>query len=446
MLEVIERVRRSVPVALSGSVGRTLGLVVAARGFPAPLGALCEIQADSGEAIEAEVIGFDHQETLLIPLGRLSGIRPGSRVQLSQSVPTVAVGAGLLGRVVDARGRVRDGLPAPSLPHRITLESDAISPLERPPIESPLGTGVRAIDGMLSCGRGQRLGIFAGSGVGKSTLLGQMARCSDADVTIVTLVGERGREVREFIDRDLGPEGLQRSIVVSATSDEPAIMRVRAAMLGASLAEYFRDQGKDVLLLMDSVTRVALAQREIGLAAGEPPATRGFPPSVFALLPSLLERSGCTSRGSITGFFTVLVEGDDTTEPIADSVRGILDGHIMLSRPLAERGHWPAIDIASSVSRVMPSIVESDHLRAANCVREHVAVYRQSESLVSVGAYVPGTRAELDQAIEAMPRVEQFLRQPSSETCSWSQNLRALSELCRSIGHPAPTTHSSGDV
>ena len=329
MSELADQVRRILPVGLTGSVSKLVGLTVSVAGFPARWGRSVRSRAERCPGA-GEVVGFRDDETVLLPYGELAGVRRGNQVTLVQSAPGIRVGDRLLGRVLDGRGRFVDNMPPPPLPHRVGLDAVPTSPLRRPRINTPLGTGIRVIDAMLTCGKGQRLGIFAGSGVGKSVLMGQMARSSTADVNVVVLVGERGREVREFLEKDLGPEGLARSVVVAATSDEPALIRMRAAYVGTAIAEYFRDSGRDVLLMMDSVTRFALAQREIGLAAGEPPATRGYPPSVFALLPRLLERSGKTDQGSITGFYTVLVEADDANEPISDTVRGILDGHIML--------------------------------------------------------------------------------------------------------------------
>lgn len=424
-----ERIRRITPLAISGSVSRIIGNTVSVAGFPVSLGAVCSIHRESGPAIDAEVVGFQSSETLLVPYGQLTGVRTGNRVDLCESVPVARVGNGLLGRVLDGRGQFVDGGPETVLPHRVSLMGDSVSPLSRPRIDSPFSTGIRAIDGLLTCGRGQRLGIFAGSGVGKSTLLGQMARGSSADVNVVVLVGERGREVREFIERDLGPDGLSRSIVVVATSDEPALMRLRAAYLGTSIAEYFRDLGKDVLLMMDSVTRFALAQRELGLAAGEPPATRGYPPSVFSLLPRLLERSGRTSRGSITGFYTVLVEGDDANEPVSDTVRGILDGHIMLTRALGERAHWPAIDVMTSTSRSFHDVTQPPQRQAAQLLKSLIAEYRQAEDLISIGAYRPGTNRRVDRVIQFQDQIQEFLCQDSTDHQAYDQTCRELVRL-----------------
>ena len=429
MLALEEQVRRILPYGLAGRVTRVVGLTVAVGGFPAPLGAVCRLHREHGAAIDAEVVGFQGEETLLLSYADLAGVRRGNRVTLMHSVPGARVGDRLLGRVIDGRGRFLYGRAPAVLPHRVCLHPEPTSPLDRPRIDAPLGTGMRAIDALLTCGKGQRLGLFSGSGVGKSTLLGQMARASSADVNVVVLVGERGREVREFLERDLGPEGLARSVVVVATNDEPALIRLRAAFLGTAVAEYFRESGRDVLLMMDSVTRVALAQREIGLAAGEPPATRGYPPSVFALLPRLLERSGRTPRGSITGLYTVLVEADDANEPVSDSVRSILDGHIMLSRKLAQQAHWPAIDVLDSVSRSMSDIVSTEHRRAADSLRQLLAAYRQSEDLISVGAYQPGSNATLDTAIRLRDALNAFLRQGTDEQVPFAQALQSLLQL-----------------
>ncbi len=429
MLAFEEHIKRILPVGLTGSVTKIVGLTVAVSDFPAPLGSVCKIEAENGQAVEGEVIGFQGEHTLLLPYDELTGIRRGNRVRLVQSVPGIRVGDQLLGRVLDGRGRFIDGGVPAALPHRVPLHAETTSPLNRPRIDSPLGTGIRAIDGLLTCGRGQRLGIFAGSGVGKSVLMGQMARGSTADVNVVVLVGERGREVREFIEKDLGPEGLARSVVVVATSDAPALQRLRAAFVGTAIAKYFRDAGKDVLLMMDSVTRFALAQREIGLAAGEPPATRGFPPSVFSLLPRLLERSGRNDRGSITGFYTVLVEADDTNEPISDTVRGILDGHIMLSRKLAHQAHWPAIDVLASISRSMPDVTTEEHRAAASGLRQLLAAYRESEDLISIGAYQSGSNPTVDISLKMKEVMRAYLRQGMTESAPLESSLDQLLQI-----------------
>lgn len=426
-----EQLSRILPVGLTGRVSRIVGLTASVAGLPAPLGAVCRIQREHGDPVQAEVIGFQGDDTLLLPFDSLSGVRRGNRVLLIQSAPGVRVGDRLLGRVIDGRGRFIDGLPPAVLPHRVSLHAPPTPPLSRPRIDTPLGTGIRAIDALLTCGKGQRLGIFSGSGVGKSILLGQMAKSSSADVNVVVLVGERGREVREFLELELGAEGLSRSVVVVATSDESPLMRLRAAHAGTAIAEYFRGSGRDVLLMMDSVTRYALAQREIGLAAGEPPATRGYPPSVFASLPRLLERSGRSDRGSITGFYTVLVEADDVNEPISDSVRGILDGHIALSRRLAERAHWPAIDVLASISRSMKGIVGQEHLRAAEGLKRLMAAYRQSEDLIEIGAYQAGSNPTVDLAIGLHEHINGFLRQSTSEQNTFDQAIADLMKLDR---------------
>ena len=431
MSALVEQVRRILPVALTGSVNKLVGLTVSVVGFPAPLGAVCSIVRENGAPVRGEVVGFRDDETVLLPYGDLVGVRRGNQVTLVQSAPGIRVGDRLLGRVLDGRGRFVDNLPPPPLPHRVGLDSVPTPPLRRPRINEPLGTGIRVIDAMLTCGKGQRLGIFAGSGVGKSVLMGQMARNSTADVNVVVLVGERGREVREFLEKDLGPEGLARSVVVAATSDEPALIRMRAAYVGTAIAEYFRDAGRDVLLMMDSVTRFALAQREIGLAAGEPPATRGYPPSVFALLPRLLERSGKTDRGSITGFYTVLVEADDANEPISDTVRGILDGHIMLSRKLAHQAHWPAIDVLSSISRSMPDVTSLEHRRNADSLKQLLAAYQESQDLISVGAYQSGSNPLVDAAIRMRDETMKFLRQGSSELATFQSAVSSLATLAQ---------------
>src|SRR5579872_3171661 len=431
MTQLVDQVRRILPVALTGSVSKIVGLTVSVAGFPAPLGAQCALARENGSPIRGEVIGFRDDETLLLPYGDLTGIRRGNKVSLVQSAPGIRVGERLMGRVLDGCGRFIDNLPAPDLPHRVGLNSHPTSPLSRPRIDTPLATGIRVIDALLTCGKGQRLGIFAGSGVGKSVLLGQMARSSAADVNVVVLVGERGREVREFLEKDLGPVGLSRSIVVVATSDEPALVRLQSAFVGTAIAEYFRDSGRNVLLMMDSVTRFALAQREIGLAAGEPPATRGYPPSVFALLPRLLERSGKTDRGSITGFYTVLVEADDANEPISDTVRGILDGHIMLSRKLAQQAHWPAIDVLSSISRSMPDVASAEHLRASQSLKQLLAAYQENQDLISIGAYQAGSNPLVDAALKLRDESLKFLQQGMGERATFDAAVAGLVRLAQ---------------
>lgn len=414
---------------ITGQVVETSGLSAAVAGMPAPVGATVAIERQSGDDVEAEVIGFRDDKTIVMPLSNMHGVRRGSAVRLVRTTRVLRTGEQLLGRVVDAKGRCIDGRPQPMLARRRALEGVPIAATQRPRIERPLGTGVRTIDALLTCGRGQRLGVFAGSGVGKSVLMGMMARATQADVTVIALVGERGREVNEFIERELGAAGLARSVVVVATSDEPALLRVQAAYAATAIAEDFRDAGRDVLLVMDSLTRFALAQREIGLAAGEPPTTRGFPPSAFALLPRLVERAGRTARGSITAFYSVLVEGDDENEPIADAVRGLLDGHVWLSRRLAERGHYPAIDVLRSISRLTNDLSGAEERRARQVIRELLAVYAENEDLVTIGAYRQGANRTLDAAVELREEINGLLRQSTDERPEFDQVRRDLAAL-----------------
>lgn len=419
------------PTALLGSVVRTQGVTASVAGFPAPVGALAEIERQGGPPLAAEVIGFQDDLTVLYPTGRLAGVRRGNRVRLVRTARWLRVGTELLGRVINAHGEAVDGKPQPCLTDRAPFDRKPPDPCSRPRIDAPLATGIRAIDAMFTCGRGQRLGIFSGAGVGKSVALGMMARYTAADVIVIALVGERGREVNDFIHRDLGPEGLAKSVVVVATSNEPAIVRVHAASTATAVAEYFRDQGKDVLLLMDSITRFALAQREIGLAAGEPPTTRGYTPSVFALLPRLVERAGRAPRGSITAFYAVLVEADDPNEPVGDAVRGLLDGHVWLSRSLAARGHYPAIDVLESLSRLMPEVSAPEHLEAARTVRELLAAHRDHEDLISIGAYRRGSNPVVDTAIEMRDEINALLRQGVDEPATLEDSRKALLQLAQ---------------
>ncbi len=425
------RLERADPMPITGKVIKTVGLVIESKGPRARVGERCDLIGSAGEPpLPVEVVGFRDGHLLTVPLGTTAGIRPGDRIVARGGVATVPVGQALLGRVIDGLGRPLDGKGPLDTDAEYPLHPEPLNPLERQPIVAPLGTGVRCIDAMMTAGRGQRLGLFGGSGVGKSTLLGMMARSTGADVAVIGLVGERGREVRAFIEHDLGPEGLQRSVVVVSTSDNPALVRMRAAYTATTIAEYFRDQGLNVLLMMDSVTRFAMAQREIGLAAGEPPTAKGYPPSVFSLLPGLLERAGnVEGRGSITGLYTVLVEGDDHTDPIADSVRAILDGHIFLSRELAARNHYPAIDVLNSVSRTMPDVTDVAHRLKAGQVRDWLATIRDSEDLVSVGAYVKGANARIDEALAHREAIAAFLQQTIEGACSYADAIEALKAL-----------------
>ncbi|WP_088187739.1 flagellar protein export ATPase FliI [Desulfosporosinus sp. FKA] len=423
-----QKVEQLDPISAQGRVSKIVGLMIESAGPRVSVGEYCHILTYNGQEIPAEVVGFRDSTALLMPLGELEGIAPGDRVIPQRQRLTVSVGPELLGRILDGLGQPIDGRPLKTeTPY--PLQNKPPNALLRPRITDILSVGVRAIDGLLTIGRGQRMGIFAGSGVGKSTLLGMMARNTAADVNVIALVGERGRELRDFIEKDLGPEGLARSVIIVATSDQPALVRLKAAFTATAVAEYFRDRGKDVLLMMDSVTRFAMAQREVGLTVGEPPATRGYPPSVFALLPKLLERSGMAEKGSITGIYTVLVDGDDHNEPIADSVRGILDGHIVLTREMAMQNHYPAIDILQSVSRVMNDVASPVHKELASKLREHLAVYRDAKDLIDIGAYTSGSNAKIDAAVAHIDRIQGFTRQDVSETCGFNDMLQHLEKI-----------------
>ncbi len=420
---------------VSGRVADVVGLLVESNGPSTRVGDLCYIESRSGqgtdEMVPAEVVGFRNDRVLLMPLGELEGVQPGALVHGTGNCMRVTVGDCLMGRTIDGLGQpMDDGGPLQSF-ETYPIYSSPPNPLERRKIDRPMTTGVRAIDGVLTLGEGQRMGIFAGSGVGKSTLLGMIARNCAADVNVIALIGERGREVREFMDNDLGPEGRARSVVVCATSDQPALVRIKAAMTATAIAEYFRDQGKSVLLMMDSVTRFAMAQREVGLATGEPPSTKGYTPSVFAMLPRLMERSGNSAKGSITALYTVLVEGDDTNEPIADASRGILDGHIVLNRRLTMRGHYPPIDILQSLSRTMPMVVTEEHLKSSREMRELVAAHDDIEDLVSIGAYRAGSKPIADRALERIDRINAFLRQDREVRTEFDDATTALYEVTR---------------
>ncbi len=421
------------PVVVAGRVVQAIGIVIEGSGPMATVGELCEIsREDGGEPIAAEVVGFRGDRVLLMPLGEMQGIGPGSLITMTGRVASVPVGRSLLGRVLDGLGRPLDEKGDITSAVRYPLHAGAPNPLKRARIREPLDLGIRAINGFLTCGRGQKMGIFSGAGVGKSVLLGMISRYTKADVNVIALVGERGREVKEFLERDLGEAALQRSVVVVATSDQAPLVRLRAALVATAIAEYFRDAGQQVLLLMDSLTRLAYSQREIGLAIGEPPATKGYTPSVFTMLPRILERVGTgPGPGAITGLYTVLVDGDDLTDPIADAVRSILDGHIVLSRALAARNHFPAIDLLQSTSRVMRDIVGREHQAAAGTVMELIARYRQSEDLILLGAYKQGMNGALDRAVQLQDAINGYLRQDIDQPSPLVPSVQGLVTLAK---------------
>lgn len=426
-LEIIEKID---PIKVKGRVTKMVGSIIESLGPNASTGELCYLYPPENQRrIGAEVIGFRDDKILLMPVEEAQGIKIGTNVVASGHPFSVKVGGKLLGRVIDGLGKPIDKKGPIITGEERPIYNAATLPFERKPIRSPFHTGVRAIDGLLTCGNGQRLGIFSGSGVGKSLLLGTIAKHSQASVNIIALIGERGREVQNFLEKSLGKEGLKKSVVVAVTSDQPALLRVKGAFLATTIAEYFRDQGLDVLLMMDSVTRFAMAQREIGVALGEPPATKAYPPSVYALLPKLLERSGVSSRGSITGLYTVLVEGDDMNEPISDAVRSILDGHITLSRKLASRGHYPAIDILDSISRLMIDIVSPEHRKVSQKLRKVLSVYQEAEDLVNIGAYVKGSNSDIDYALQMINKVNDYLRQDIDDYASYSDTVSRLIDM-----------------
>ncbi|BEU87162.1 flagellar protein export ATPase FliI [Selenomonas sp. TAMA-11512] len=418
-------------IKMSGKITQVIGLVIESKGPSVSMGELCYIKSrfPNVAPIPAEVVGFRDGFVLLMPIGEMQGIGPGCEVMSAQRTLKVKVGEELLGRVLDGLGNPMDGKGPLFCKKEYPLHRDPPPPLERPRIKDSLYVGVRAIDGLITMGDGQRIGIMAGSGVGKSTLLSMIARNTEADISVIALVGERGREVKEFIERDLGEEGLKRSVVVVATSDKPALVRIKGAMTATAIAEYFRDQGKKVVLMMDSVTRFAMAQREVGLTIGEPPATRGYTPSVFALLPRLLERTGTSAKGSITGIYTVLVDGDDMNEPIADAVRSILDGHIVLSRQIAAQNHFPAIDVLGSVSRVMVEVVDDNHMKASQQMRALMAVYKEAEDLIHIGAYVKGSSKRIDEAVAKIDSINEFLCQEIYEQSSFEETVQSLEAM-----------------
>lgn len=436
---------QAVTVEAVGSVREVRGLSANVTAMPVPVGTHVRIASRRGRGptLEGEVVGFDRDQAVVMPFASLNGVGPGDKVTAGQHAQTVRAGSTLLGRVLNGMGRPIDGGGALRDTVAVPLRPRGVEPLERPAVSQPLATGVRAIDAMTTLGRGQRMGVFAGPGCGKSTLMGMMAKRTAADVSVIALVGERGREVRDFIDNVLGPEGLARSVVVCATGDESPLLRVRCALAATAIAEHFRDQGLDVMLLMDSVTRFCQAQRQIGLAAGEPPATRGYPPSVFAMLPELLERCGTTQRGSITGLFSVLVEGDDMTEPIADACRGTLDGHVLLSRKLAEMGHYPAIDVLASISRVANDVTTPEHQNARRVVQRLLSAYREVEDLLSIGAYATGSNPDYDLAIAAKPMFDQLLQQGQGEgpaTADLHHTVAQLAAVVRSLDQASQQT------
>ena len=419
-----------------GKVLQVVGMVVEASGPSAPVGDICLVCPDGSlfdrsKAIPCEVVGFREGRVLLMPYGNIRGIRPGSRVVATRSQSVCQVGEELLGRVIDGTGNPIDGKEQPRCRQKYPLYGRELNPIARSRICEPLSTGVKAVDALLTCGKGQRMGIFAGSGVGKSVTLGMIARNTSAAVNVIALIGERGREVREFIERDLGTQGLSRSVVVVSTSEKSPLIKARGALVATTAAEYFRNQGMDVLLLMDSVTRFAMALREVGLAIGEPPTTKGYTPSVFAALPRLMERAGMgeNGRGSITGLYTVLVEGDDMNDPVADTARSILDGHVVLSRALAAKNHYPAIDVLSSASRLMTVITAAEHQRSAARMRRLLAAHKSAEDLISIGAYRPGTNPDVDEAIEKRAAIEGFLTQGVDQSWSLEGAVEALSGL-----------------
>jgi len=417
----------------SGQVTATVGLLIESQGPAAAIGDFCEIRAANGQNIRTQVIGFRNGRVLAMPLDEPDGLQLGSPVIARSQDAQLAVGPGLLGRVLDGFGQPMDGGPPVESDRSYPLYAAPPNPLQREHITERLVTGVRSIDSLLTCGKGQRIGLFGGSGVGKSTLLGAMSRKNSAQVSVIALIGERNREVKAFLENELGPEGMKRSLVVVATSDRPAPLRIRAAFVALAAAEYFRDQGADVLLVMDSVTRLAMAQREIGLAAGEPPSQKGYTPSVFALLPKVFERAGNFKTGSITGFFTVLVEGDDFNEPICDAARGILDGHFILSRDLASAGHYPAIDVLSSVSRLANKVVTPEELTATRRIREAMAIYQQSADLIQLGAHVQGANPILDRSIRYRPQILDFLRQDSESYSTQDDTRQRLFTLAKEL-------------
>ncbi len=418
-------------ISVRGRVNQVIGMVIESQGPGIPVGSICEVDvAHGGRRVLAEVVGFREGSVLLMPLAEMRGIEPGSAISLVGGQATVGVSESLLGRVIDGLGNPMDGKGPLRTEELYPLYAEPLNPMSRERIHEPVDVGIRAINGLLTLGKGQRIGILAGSGVGKSVLMGMVARHTAADISVIALIGERGRELKDFIERDLGPEGLARSVVVVATSDQPPLVRMRGAYLAMAISEFFRDRGRDVILMMDSVTRYAMSSREVGLAIGEPPTSRGYTPSVFSQLPKLLERAGtCEGKGSITGIFTVLVEGDDMNEPIADAVRSIVDGHILLSRDLASQGHYPAIELLGSVSRCMGDVVSEEHKKKAVRFLETLATYRRSEDLINIGAYAKGSSAKIDFSIQMIDHLNSYLRQGIEEKVSLKESVEGLTEM-----------------
>ena len=425
----LDTVDASMPFGVVGTVQAITGLTIEAAGLTLPLGSTCRISSFGGRISTAEVIGFRQDRTLLMPLSSTGGVARGDQIESVSAAPRVCCSPQLLGRVLDGLGRPVDGRGALPMGESRRIDARAPAPMDRTHIREPIATSIRAIDGLHTCGLGQRMGIFAGPGVGKSVLISCIAKNTSADVSVVALIGERGREVQEFLHGALGEEGRKRCVVIVSTGDEPPLLRVRAAKVACTIAEYFRDRGLNVLLMMDSLTRLCHAQRQIGLAAHEPPATKGFPPSVFALLPEILERAGKTATGSVTGFYTVLVEGDDFNEPIPDAVKGITDGHFWLNRALANRGHYPAVDPVQSISRVRGDVCDAGQVRAARRVLGLIATYNQIEDLVNIGAYVPGANLEYDLAVQARPKINSYLQQDAAQSCTLAESKKQLFDL-----------------
>jgi FliI/YscN family ATPase len=440
----LDAVDSAMPYGVTGRVAAITGLTIEAIDLVLPMGALCKITSLGGKQSMAEVIGFDSDRTLLMALSSIAGVSRGDKIENVTAAPRIWCSEQLLGRVLNGFGEPMDNKGPLLLSESRRIDGRGVTPLERENIRKPISTSVRAIDGLHTCGLGQRMGIFSGPGVGKSTLMSSIAKYTNADISVVALIGERAREVLEFIEHSLGPEGLKRCVVIVSTSDDAPLLRVRAAKVACTVAEYFRDQNKHVLLMMDSLTRMAQAQRQIGLAAKEPPATRGFPPSVFALIPEILERAGKTPVGSITGFYTVLVEGDDFNEPIPDAVKGITDGHLWLSRSLANRSHFPAIDVIQSISRVRGDVTDKDHVKAARRILALLAIYQDIEDLVNIGAYVPGVNLEFDLAVQMRPKIVQYLQQEPSSPSNLEGSKKQLMELFAMVERTELTLKNAG--